>query len=459
MKRMKIVVSALLLLCFVFSFALPHGSVKGASYTISISFGFTPNSNAVVVDGFNRTVSPKPILKGATLYVPIRFVVEAAGGDVGWNGKTKTISLKINDTNVSLTLASSSITINGSTNQTISAPILDKGTTFVAIKDIVSMFSGNSTGDYSFTIPKQLIKVFDETGRQVYVPKKINRIVSLYPMTTTLLFPFKMQDKLVGAAKGKVVDYSKVFPKISEIPDASSYTSPNVETIISLKPDIIIAPYTTPLSQLQSVNLPVLLFNMETTQGLLKSIQFLGAILGKTQEATDILVYLNSKLNYIKSQTQFLQNKKSVYFALSSMTKTAGSTLIQNEMIARAGGISVTAQLPGGKVNVSLEQVIKWNPDYIILAPYCSDTVESVLQNPALQSVTAVKNKHVYMMPQFIGSYDLPEPEVVLGIMWLSNKLYPDKVNFDLRSEAKEFYQKVFDYTLTDADLTAIFGK
>jgi len=110
-------------------------------------------------------------------------------------------------------------------------------------------------------------------------------------------------------------------------------------------------------------------------------------------------------------------------------------------------------------VNVSLEQVIKWNPDYIILAPYCSDTVESVLQNPALQSVTAVKNKNVYMMPQFIGSYDLPEPEVVLGIMWLSNKLYPDKVNFDLRNEAKEFYQKVFDYTLTDADLTAIFGK
>ncbi len=456
---MKKVISILLLVCFIFSFALPHGSVKGASYIISISFAFAPNSNVVIVDGFNRTFSPKPILKGNLLYVPIRYVVEAAGGDVVWNGKTKTISLKINNTSVSFAPTSSSLTVNGGLSQTISLPILDKGTTFVAIKDIVSMFSGNSTGDYSFTIPKQMIEVFDGTGRKVYVPKQINRIVSLYPMTTTLLFPFKMQDKLVGAAKGKVVNYSKVFPKISEIPDSSSYTSPNVETIISLKPDIIIAPYTTPLSQLESVNLPVLLFNMETTQGLLKSIQFLGTILGKTQEATDILVYLNSKLNYIKSQTQFLQNKKSVYFALSSITRTAGSTLIQNEMISRAGGVSVTAQLPGGKVDVSLEQVIKWNPDYIILAPYCTDTVSSVLQNPALQSVTAVKNKNVYMMPQFIGSYDLPEPEVVLGIMWLSNTLYPDKVHFDLRSEAKEFYQKVFDYKLTDADLESIFGK
>jgi len=58
-----------------------------------------------------------------------------------------------------------------------------------------------------------MIEVFDGTGRKVYVPKQINRIVSLYPMTTTLLFPFKMQDKLVGAAKGKVVNYSKVFQR------------------------------------------------------------------------------------------------------------------------------------------------------------------------------------------------------------------------------------------------------
>ena len=119
----------------------------------------------------------------------------------------------------------------------------------------------------------------------------------------------------------------------------------------------------------------------------------------------------------------------------------------------------MTAGLSGGKVDVSLEQVIKWNPEYIILAPYCSDTVASVLQNSTLQSTKAVAKKNVYMMPKFIGSSDLPEPEVILGIMWLSNTLYPDKVHFDLRSEAKEFYKKVFNYTLTDADLESIFGK
>jgi len=153
---MKRVISILLLVCFIFSFTLPHGSVKGASYTISISFTFMPNSNVVVVDGFNRTFSPKPILKGNLLYVPIRYVIEAAGGDVGWNEQTKIVSLKINDTNVSLSPVSSRVTIDGSTNQTNNTPILEKGTTFVAIKDIVSMFSGNSTGDHSFPFQNSL---------------------------------------------------------------------------------------------------------------------------------------------------------------------------------------------------------------------------------------------------------------------------------------------------------------
>ena len=80
---MKRIIAVLLLMCFAFSFVVPTtGSVKAASYVINISFNFTPGSNAVVVDGFNRTVSAKPILKAGTLYVPLRFVVEEAGGDV-----------------------------------------------------------------------------------------------------------------------------------------------------------------------------------------------------------------------------------------------------------------------------------------------------------------------------------------------------------------------------------------
>jgi len=70
--------------------------------------------------------------------------------------KNKNCIFEINDTNVSLSPVSSRITINGSANQANNTPILEKGTTFVAIKDIVSMFSGNSTGDYSFPFQNSL---------------------------------------------------------------------------------------------------------------------------------------------------------------------------------------------------------------------------------------------------------------------------------------------------------------
>jgi len=61
-------------------------------------------------------------------------------------------------------------------------------------------------------------------------------------------------------------------------------------------------------------------------------------------------------------------------------------------------------------------------------------------------------------MPQFIASYDLPEPEVILGIMWLSNVVYGDIIGFDLTEEAKEFYKRVFNYSLLDTDLKFILG-
>jgi iron complex transport system substrate-binding protein len=280
-------------------------------------------------------------------------------------------------------------------------------------------------------------------------------------MATLLLFPLNMQDRVIAMPVAKVLNmdnFEKVFPGAKNIPSAGDFRNPNVETILTFKPDLVITSATTQINKLVEVGIPVALLDVETVSGVLKSTQFLGSILGKNTEAKNVLVYLNSKLSYIESKTKYLQNKKKVYFAIGKLTQTAGSTLIQNEIISRAGGISVTSSLKGGKVDISIEQILNYNPDYIILAPYCADTVQSVLSNSALQNVNAVKNKKVFVMPQFIGSYDLPEPEAILGIMWLSNTLYPNEVNFDLKKEAKEFYKAIFNYDLKDTDLSYIFG-
>jgi iron complex transport system substrate-binding protein len=99
-----------------------------------------------------------------------------------------------------------------------------------------------------------------------------------------------------------------------------------------------------------------------------------------------------------------------------------------------------------------------WNPDYIVLTSYCSDTINDVLDNPKLKDLKAVKNRDVLRMPSYILAYDLPAQESILGIMWLSNKVYPRVVDFDIAKEARDFYMKVYDFNVPQEDLRNIIG-
>jgi iron complex transport system substrate-binding protein len=281
-------------------------------------------------------------------------------------------------------------------------------------------------------------------------------------MSTQLLFPLNAQDALVASPQGTVINFdnfAKVFPKAKQLPSASDFRNPNIETILSFNPDLVITTYSTPIKKLEDAGIPVALLNQESFQGMLSSIQFLGNVLGKTQEARQSLIYLNQELSSIQNKTKPINNKLTVYFAGSNILQTFGKDMIQNSLVSLAGGVSVSKDVAGGKVTVSYEQILSWNPDFIVLSPYCSDKVADVLSNPNLKGIKAVSNKKVIVMPSFILSYDVPAPESVLGVVWMSNKLYPASVNFNIAEEAKPFYKKIYSYTLTEADIKTIFGQ
>jgi iron complex transport system substrate-binding protein len=318
-----------------------------------------------------------------------------------------------------------------------------------------------TTHVFNVTFEKPLIQVIDATGRKVMVPKKIYKIVSLYPMLSQLLFTVKSEDALIATPKGVVindVNFAKVFPQAKDLPDASSFKDPNVETILSYKPDLVITTYQTQIKKLEEAGIPVVLLNLESPALMLKSIQFLGNILGKEDTARQSLIYFNEKLNYIKSKTSTINKKATVYIAGANIFMTFGEDFYQTYLTELAGAESVSKNLKGGKVAVSAEQLLLWNPDYIVLTSYCSDSVSDVLNNPKLKDLKAIKSKRVFRMPSYILAYDLPAPESILGIMWLSNAIYPQIVNFDIAKEARDFYQKVYNFNIPPEDLKAVIG-
>ena len=462
---MKRIVSALLILMFALGFLPKQAKAQGYKPTAVIEI--QEGQPQFVIDGckFDFASGSSPLYKNSVFFVPIRGIVEALGGEVQWDSKERKINLNIGESQIVLFIGKIIAYVNGKSSALEEAPFIQSSRTLIPInifRDYLNGILEIRDNRYVLTIEKPLTQVIDATGRKVLVPKKIYKIVSLYPMLSQLLFTVKSEQFLVASAKGSVINeenFARVFPKAKDLPDASSFKDPNVETIISFKPDLVITTYNTPIKKLEEANIPAVLLNLESPELMVKSIQFLGNILHRQTDAYNSLIYINKKLKNIQDITSKIKNKKTVYFAGANLFMTFGGDFYQTYLSEIAGTVSVSKDLIGGKVNVSPEQLLAWNPDYIILTSYTLSSKNEILSDPRLKDLKAVISGNIYRMPSFILAYDLPSPESILGIIWLSNKIYPDFVDFSFEKETVDFYKTIYGFDISLSEIKAILGE
>ena len=109
------------------------------------------------------------------------------------------------------------------------------------------------------------------------------------------------------------------------------------------------------------------------------------------------------------------------------MLSTAGDAMYQSDMIRLAGGVNAAAEITDPYwVEISYEQLLAWDPDYIILASDASYTVEDVLNDANLSGLKAVVNGCVYQLPSKAEAWDSPVPGGILGSVWLAEVLHPE---------------------------------
>ena len=128
-------------------------------------------------------------------------------------------------------------------------------------------------------------------------------------------------------------------------------------------------------------------------------------------------------------------------------------------MVELAGGISVTAELPGHWQNVNIEQILIWNPDVIVIVPYGQVQAADLLSDPIWAEVEAVKTGRVYKMPQLLFAWDTPIPESVLGILWMAGLFHPGKIELDFAELARAFYREFYRCELKEEELSALLGR
>lgn len=293
------------------------------------------------------------------------------------------------------------------------------------------------------------VTVTDQAGREVTIEDYPETLVSGYYISSSALIALGQQEKLVGieAKADKRPIYALAAPELMELPSVGTAKEFDLEGCAALEPDLVILPkkLKDAAATLEELGMDVLLVNPENQALLTEMVELFGVVLDCRPHAEDLITCMDA----IAAELETLladAEAPTVYLAgNSSLLSTASGGMYQSDLIAQAGGENVAAQVEDTYwVDVSYEQVLAWNPQYIILASDASYTVSDVYADPALAGCDAVVNGNVYQMPSDIEAWDSPVPGGVLGAMWMATILHPEFVTAEQFAQASRSFYETF---------------
>jgi iron complex transport system substrate-binding protein len=323
------------------------------------------------------------------------------------------------------------------------------------------------TGSSTTTQTKVAQKtITDMAGKKVVIPAKINKIGDAWPAHNEVLAMLGQGNKIVSTvltAKGRPWLY-QVNPQMKKATTVFTATDVNIEELLKAKPDIVFLPTTYKYAdKLESVGIPAVQLTFTDFNGLKKCFQVTGDILGPDarNKADKYNSYLDSKLKMVTDITSTIPTAKRPKVlhinALSPLTVDGSDTII-NSWIEAAGGVNAAAEIKGNMKEVSIEQIMKWNPDIIIVEADAKNE-KTIMNTDAWKKVAAVKNGKVIINPDGAFLWDRYGAEEALQIQWAAKLLNPNKfTNLDIVSETRSFYKTFLNYDLSEAEAKLILS-
>lgn len=244
------------------------------------------------------------------------------------------------------------------------------------------------------------ITVTDMTGRVITLDKPAEKIVALTAADCEILYTVGAGNTLVG--RGEYCDYPA---EALAVPSVQSGYDTNIEQIIALAPDIVImstmAQTKEQIDSLESAGITVIATEAPTIEKVYEAITLIGAVVDKNEEAAAVIGSMKDAFKEIKTKVQ-TDGEKTVYFEVSPLEYglyASGSGTFMDELATMLGLKNIFAESEGW-LQVSEEQVIAKNPDYIVTTTMSFDStqnpVDEVLNRTGWNGITAIKNGDVY---------------------------------------------------------------
>lgn len=269
---------------------------------------------------------------------------------------------------------------------------------------------------------EEKITVEDQLGREVEIEKSPDRIVSLAPSVTEILFAIGERDNLVG-----VSDFCNYPPEALEIESVGEYP-PSEEKIAELNPDLIIGVKgTEELEQFsKEIGASLIILDPGTVDEVYDSIELLGKITNSQNQAEQVIDEIESNIEATEELHD--EEKKTLYLlGVDEGLWTAGSGTFLHDMIVKAGGENIASDLDGYNM-IEEETVLEEDPEVIILSEFLGLTIDDLEEREEWKNIDAVQEGNVFK----VENEDIlvrPGPRIDEGVGWLVEKIHGEDVS------------------------------
>jgi iron complex transport system substrate-binding protein len=343
---------------------------------------------------------------------------------------------------------------------------------------LTMLFSFSGCGKTSSETPKEdkYRTVTNLDGTQIKVPAKIEKIGAIFGPSYEKLVMLGVENKIAFDGDFHINGWPwsnviyKDLNKVPGIPNAHSEL--NIEDLLKYKPDVVFNfPNPNTTKALEEAGIAVVpMASTNKLSDIKDTVALYAQVLGgdAVKISDEYGKYFDGMVKRISEATKDIPeaDKPKVYIANQNILWTSGKNSDLNELIELAGGNPVAKDLEGGsKTEITKEQFIKWNPDYVFVDHAGSSgnataeqVINQMLADADFSGVNAVAKNQVKIVPTGVFFWDSGVQKPLFALL-IAKTIYPDKfADVDMRAELKSFYSEFFHYDLTDEQTDRILA-
>lgn len=317
------------------------------------------------------------------------------------------------------------------------------------------------------------VEVTDMAGRTVKVPPQIDKAFSSGAVAAIFLYTLAPDHLANWNYTLNDLERRIILPEYQDLPDFGQGDSTNYEAVIEAAPDVAITVATASEASKEAADdladklgIPVLIVSSDM-KDTAEVYRFLGKLLGIEERGEELASYVDKTFADIAAAVVPDEDKVTIYYgngAESLETAPRGSAHAQ--IIDMVNAVNVAELEGGSRVTISLEQLLAWDPQVIIVNGEPkqdmtgNNAATAIMNDPDFATIQAVQSGRVYGGPKAPFSWidRPPGPNRVIGLRWLAKLVYPELYDYEIEPEVRSFYKLFYHTDLTDEQLQGLFN-